>query len=479
MDKALSRRAILLWAAALAAALFLALSLLSIPFVSVFAQVMLAGLGLLVFLWLLVGFYRAFLWKVGRRLAFSYFLIGVLPIPMVLLLLTVVSYLLAGFFLGHLYRDAVEEVQVELEQAVRVRAEAFARTGAVPEEPAPENIIFGYYRNGRRVGGDPSMPATMPAAWPAGIRSEGRRGEIADGEPALRFYPARNGDPTLAASAGEAGRGVVALYAGDLSGEVSRRAGLWVEIEKPGELDLEVVNLAIGEHRIPLQRLGGMGRGADAEAEKFMKRLSKGERFWDDSLLSWVEVSGPLIDPGSGRMLSEYVPAVLSGTPRIVASHLFTGSSVDTATWGALLVLSLLLLNVYGVAVLMAVFMIFGLSYAVNRLSRATEAVRQGDFSVRIPVRRKDQVGDLQRSFNQMAGDLESLVATATQKELLEKELSLARDLQKSLLPSDLPSGHGAAIAALFEPSAAIGGDYFDVLRISEGVLAVFIADVS
>jgi sigma-B regulation protein RsbU (phosphoserine phosphatase) len=142
-------------------------------------------------------------------------------------------------------------------------------------------------------------------------------------------------------------------------------------------------------------------------------------------------------------------------------------------------VLSLLLLNVYFVAVLMAVFMIFGLSYAVNRLSRATEAVRQGDFSVRIPVRRKDQVGDLQRSFNQMAGDLEALVSTAAQKELLEKELALARDLQKSLLPSALPSGQGAAIAALFEPSAAIGGDYFDVLRLSEGVLAVFIADVS
>ena len=78
-----------------------------------------------------------------------------------------------------------------------------------------------------------------------------------------------------------------------------------------------------------------------------------------------------------------------------------------------------------------------------------------------------------------MAGNLETLVATAAQKESLEKELELARNLQKSLLPSDLPAGGGVEFATLFEPSAAIGGDYFDVLRISEDELAVIIADVS
>ena len=48
--------------------------------------------------------------------------------------------------------------------------------------------------------------------------------------------------------------------------------------------------------------------------------------------------------------------------------------------------------------------MIVGLSRAVNRMSQATAAVRAGDFGVRIPVQRRDQVGDLQRSFNEMAG---------------------------------------------------------------------------
>jgi len=127
----------------------------------------------------------------------------------------------------------------------------------------------------------------------------------------------------------------------------------------------------------------------------------------------------------------------------------------------------------------MAVFMIVGLSRAVNRLSTATAAVRAGDFAVRIPVRRRDQLGDLQRSFNGMSADLQSLVAAAAQKEALEKELAIARDLQKSLIPSNLPIREGVEFATLFEPSAAIGGDYFDVLRLSDDELAVIIADVS
>jgi phosphoserine phosphatase RsbU/P len=134
---------------------------------------------------------------------------------------------------------------------------------------------------------------------------------------------------------------------------------------------------------------------------------------------------------------------------------------------------------VYLVASVMAAFMITALSLAVNRLSAATAAVRAGNFGLRIPVRRRDQLGDLQRSFNEMSADLESLVAAAAQKEVLEKELSIARDLQKSLIPSNLPIREGVEFATLFEPSAAIGGDYFDVLRLSEDELAVIIADVS
>jgi len=450
------------------------LAFVHIPYVSALARLFLAAVCLLLLLWLSWRIYRAFLYKVGRRLAFSYFLLGVLPIPLLLLLSAVLAYLLSGFFLGHLYRDAMQSVQLELDSQARSRLDAFMATRS-PGPPGDSTAVFGYYRNGRRLGGDRRTPASWPAwAQVPPPASSGPRWEVVP-----RFVvPAEGGSPTLMAVTSREGLGVVALYAGDLDLELSRRAEAWVETYRSDDPDLKIVSLQLGTRRIPLHALRRDQQAADAA--KFFRGLSRGERFWDDPVLWWGEISGTLYDLETGKVASEYLASNLNTTPRTVVRHLFASAAeIDTFAWVMLFIVAFLLFDVYAAAAFMAVFMIVGLSRAVNRLSRATEAVRRGDFSVRIPVKRRDQVGDLQRSFNVMAGNLEALVATSAQKELLEKELELARNLQKSLLPGDLPAGGGIEFATLFEPSAAIGGDYFDVLRLSEEDLAVIIADVS
>lgn len=456
--KDLSRRRLLI--ASIAAAVALGLALLGIPYVSGLAQLTLAAGGVVLTLWLLWKAYRSFLYKVSRRLAFSYFLSGVLPIPLVLLLTGVVLYILAGFFLGHLYRGAVTDLQRELE--ILVRSESFR---GLP------GIAWAEYRQGRRIAGDRRLPERWPA-W----ASPGARPAASRDPERQRFFAGPGGVPTLAAAVERDGRGVLALYSGNLNREIGRRGSLWVEIDRPDDPDL--IQIEVAGQSLPLRRIR---RGDHAgEAERFFKDLSRGEKYWDDPLLWWAEVSGPLLDPRTGRVLSERLNVTLNGTPRTVLRHLFSSSSeVDSSVWAALVLFAALLFDVYLIATVMAVFMIVGLSRAVNRMSQATAAVRAGQFGVRIPVRRRDQVGDLQRSFNEMAANLEALVATAAQKEALEKELEIARDLQKSLIPSDLPIGEGLEFATLFEPSAAIGGDYFDVLRLSEDELAVIIADVS
>ncbi|MEA2604049.1 MAG: phosphoserine phosphatase RsbU/P [Acidobacteriota bacterium] len=453
------------------------LAFVHIPYVSALARVFLAATCLLILLWLGWRLYRAFLYKVGRRLAFSYFLLGVLPIPLLLLLLAVLTYLLSGFFLGHLYRDAVQSVQLQVDSQARSRLDAFVVTrspGSPGDSASDSTVVFGYYRDGRRIGGDRRTPAAWPAWAQALPQARTSRWEVVP-----RFVvPAGGGSPTLMAITSREGLGVVALYASDLDLELSQRAEAWVETYRSDDPDLKIVSLQLGTRRIPLHALRRDQQAADAA--KFFRALSRGQRFWDDPVLWWGEISGTLYDLETGKVAAEYLAANLNATPRTVVRHLFASAAeIDTFAWVMLFIVAFLLFDVYAAAAFMAIFMIVGLSRAVNRMSRATEAVRQGDFSVRIPVKRRDQVGDLQRSFNEMAGNLETLVATSAQKELLEKELELARNLQKSLLPSDLPAGGGIEFATLFEPSAAIGGDYFDVLRLSEDELAVIIADVS
>lgn len=454
-----------------------ALAGLGLPVVSVLAQIGVIWLVLIAAIWLLYRLFRSFLWKVGRRLAFSYFLIGVLPIPLVLALLVMMSYLLSAFFLGHLARDAMADVEEEMTAAATARLAEY-RTAGRPDDPRDDpggdELSYAYYRDGRRVAGGEWAPESWPDWLTPAENGTGRSNLV---------LLANTDAPRLLTAAGDGtGPAVLALYAGDFDRLLRERTGFWVEGHYPGEPSMEgrrsPMRLQIGGSRQPV-RVFGWDRTTE-EAEAFFAERAQGDGWADRPILWWGEISDPVRRLPDGALISEETMFAINATPRSVRRHLFSGNSeVDSAAWAGLLFTAALLANVYLAAVVMAVFLIFGLSRAVNRLSQATQAVQTGDFSARIPVKRRDQVGELQRSFNRMAENLESLVAAQTQKELLEKELAIARDLQQSLLPRSLPEEARVELATLFEPSAAIGGDYYDLFRLRDGRLAVAVADVS
>jgi sigma-B regulation protein RsbU (phosphoserine phosphatase) len=58
-------------------------------------------------------------------------------------------------------------------------------------------------------------------------------------------------------------------------------------------------------------------------------------------------------------------------------------------------------------------------------------------------------------------------------------ELQDARDIQNNLLPKNIPQAKDYEIAAMTQPVRYVGGDYFNVVRISETLTVLCIADVS
>ena len=66
----------------------------------------------------------------------------------------------------------------------------------------------------------------------------------------------------------------------------------------------------------------------------------------------------------------------------------------------------------------------------------------------------------------------------AAERELHEQELQQAREIQQSLVPKQIPQIPGFEIDAMWEPSRIVGGDYFDVIRLSGSKLGICIADV-
>lgn len=71
------------------------------------------------------------------------------------------------------------------------------------------------------------------------------------------------------------------------------------------------------------------------------------------------------------------------------------------------------------------------------------------------------------------------LLEQSIEKERLEKELDVAREIQRKILPADVPDYPNLEIASVFIPAFEVGGDYYDFFRISETKLGFVIADVS
>ena len=74
---------------------------------------------------------------------------------------------------------------------------------------------------------------------------------------------------------------------------------------------------------------------------------------------------------------------------------------------------------------------------------------------------------------------LEAAQAELVQKERLERELELARQVQQSVLPKTFPQVPGYAFAALNEPARQVGGDFYDVIALGDGHFGLVIGDVS
>ena len=65
------------------------------------------------------------------------------------------------------------------------------------------------------------------------------------------------------------------------------------------------------------------------------------------------------------------------------------------------------------------------------------------------------------------------------EKEKMEKEIEIAANIQRRLLPKEIPFLPGYEIDAVARPSKHVGGDYFDIIPLAESKFALVVADVS
>jgi len=116
----------------------------------------------------------------------------------------------------------------------------------------------------------------------------------------------------------------------------------------------------------------------------------------------------------------------------------------------------------------------------VNLVTRGAERIAQGDLMTRLPVKSKNEIGQLAAAFNRMAQDLSLQQQTIVEQERTRKEQEIqqrlleleyerksidledARRFQLSMLPKSVPAHDRYDVAVFTLTAAEVGGDYYD-----------------
>jgi serine phosphatase RsbU (regulator of sigma subunit) len=110
---------------------------------------------------------------------------------------------------------------------------------------------------------------------------------------------------------------------------------------------------------------------------------------------------------------------------------------------------------------------------AFNFLREMSERIRNSENAIIRDLEERN------RQLTQVYQELKVAQAQLVEKVKLEHELQVARRIQESILPRELPSPPGWQLACRWQPAQAVSGDYYDCLAFPDGSLGLLIADVS
>jgi serine phosphatase RsbU (regulator of sigma subunit) len=398
----------------------------------------------LTFYWLAVAvrfLLRKLFWSVGRRLALSYFLIGVMPFVLFAILLTVVAYSIAGVLSQAAYRS---QRQTALSRMDQWNLE-YALSGGRPAGALPSLQIYDSSAKNQ---------TSVPPEW---MTTQSFTG--------LVF---REREAALVSSR---------VY----EEEKNRQAVVLVQ-----PLNREWAQRMEDEHgMIVVYSLAEAEKGAvrvDADDDSVEENTFETffQRAWKPSGVLWGDLTPALIAWETGQPVQKVRLFTFLWNPwSNLVEFYFGGSEYARVVLAVIGGITAALLLVYLPATMMALVLIFSISRAVNRIEKGTQAVERGDFSYRIRMKPRNQLGAMAQSFDRMTESISSLLTKVAEKERLQSEIDIAATIQRNLLPKEGPRFRGVSFSAHFEPTASIGGDYYDVFSLDRSRLAVAIGDVS
>lgn len=82
-------------------------------------------------------------------------------------------------------------------------------------------------------------------------------------------------------------------------------------------------------------------------------------------------------------------------------------------------------------------------------------------------------------NFAAVAIDKANLLQESLERQRIQQELEIARQIQKAILPANEIAIRGVDIGTLYIPAREIGGDFYDIIDLGDGRLFIAVGDVS
>ncbi len=431
-------------------------------------------------IWLLLRMVRAGLrlaiWRLRNRLIVAYLLIAVVPILLILALVGIGSVMLAAQIAVYIARTEVDRTVAAMHSATDVlrraqpkaRREVLEQTGAVYSQTYPRiTLLIADRGDVLHWGDDLSLdpPPQVPDALNGVVQRNGRyfawSAANQDGVEFVAMTPLnRHFLSWMVPGLGD----VYFLQPSNLPGPDTQRKK--VQISTAARAQAPIV---VGQDRFDFAPAGR--EAAATVLAPAVNRFDVGVRWFSVMpVTAWD-------DPAATRnavLMVHTRPSALLGVLLSQKADEFQGFLPL-----ALLAVAIAFLVVEIISLIIGVSLTRTITGAVHNLYEGTLRVMRSDFSHQIKASGRDQIAELSRSFNTMTENLERLLKVAKEKERLQAEIEIAREVQEQLYPKVVPSLKNLRVAGMCAPARMVSGDYYDYQALPDNKLAIAIGDVA
>lgn len=431
-------------------------------------------LGLVAAIYLLYRFWSRWrselLWSLRNRLIVAYVFIAIVPIILLLIFATLLGQIIysqLGAYL--LYHDIEDRLEMLADSSAAIAA-AETTMPASMDEPSVERALAAQVliAEGKQLPGLVVDFGVDPGHFREIAGSEARSfvGIIQRG-PQLHLVGMRAADSPRGSRIIELSVPVTPEFLESVAPDL-------------GPIDVTVAQTVEGESGRTAVSIGGKEYRAIRRIATKRRVLRPAESWMDPAVDGFSQLKATYLEGEKVRERDHPVFAFFKARTSQLNHRIFASlGELSGAKLSQLQLIGVIFLLIELAALVIGVRLTRAITRTISDLSRATEAVQEGNFSARVPVERRDQLGMLGESFNSMTSSISRLITEQKQLQRLENEISIAREVQDQLFPENLPKVEGIEIEAICRAARSVSGDYYDFIQLTPTQVAIAIADIS